>query len=219
MFSRRSARTTVWCLARRLLAPNPCSISPSRSGQILLDCPEHLSDEWSRRWNAQVSCFQRPARLKAAVKTFVVDSADCARAFALREAARKCRDGTSFATEKEFASASTDWPMSRLVAIWNKLPGAKPVSKFKDRSTALRRIWAAISALEPETRTKVELVIGLLSQPAGATLKEIMAATGWQAHSVRGFISGQLSKRLGFEVKSFKRQGERAYRISLRKPV
>ena len=57
-----------------------------------------------------------------------------------------------------------------------------------------------------------ELIIGLLKQPSGATLTEIMAATGWQAHSVRGFICTQ-PKRLGFQVESFKRQGERVYRI------
>src|SRR5579871_106956 len=162
--------------------------------------------------------FPVTCEVQTAMKTFVVDSANCARAYASREAARKCRDGTPFTTEKDFVSASADWPMSRLVAIWNNLPGTRPVRKFKDRSTALRRIWASIHSLVPETRTKIELVIGMLSQPAGATLKEIMAATGWQAHSVRGFISGQLSKRLRFQVKSFTREGERVYRISLRKP-
>jgi hypothetical protein len=61
--------------------------------------------------------------------------------------------------------------------------------------------------------TKKELVIGLLKQPSGASLKEIMAATGWQAHTVRGFLSDQRSQRLGFRVLSYKRQGERAYRL------
>jgi len=56
-------------------------------------------------------------------------------------------------------------------------------------------------------------VIALLERPAGASLKAIMSATGWQAHSVRGFISGQLGKRLGFRVKSFERDGERVYAI------
>jgi len=46
-----------------------------------------------------------------------------------------------------------------------------------------------------------------------ATLSDIMAETGWQAHSVRRFISGQLSKRDGFRIKSFKGGGERVYRI------
>ncbi|MGD1092123.1 MAG: DUF3489 domain-containing protein [Bryobacteraceae bacterium] len=61
--------------------------------------------------------------------------------------------------------------------------------------------------------TKTERIIALLKRPSGATLNELMAETGWQPHSVRGFISGQLSKRLGFRIKSFKRAGERVYRI------
>ena len=54
-----------------------------------------------------------------------------------------------------------------------------------------------------------------LRQSEGATLKDIMKATGWQAHSVRGFISGSLGKKMGLNVESFKRPyGERAYRVS-----
>ena len=102
--------------------------------------------------------------------------------------------------------------MLRLVAIWNRLPGVKPVGKFTHRSIALRRIWAAIQVLAPGAGTKSELIIGMVNQPSGATLKEIMAATGWQAHSVRGFLCAQPKKR-GFQVESFKRQGERVYRI------
>jgi hypothetical protein len=40
-----------------------------------------------------------------------------------------------------------------------------------------------------------------------------MSATGWQAHSIRGFISAQLGKRMGLRVKSFTRAGERVYKI------
>jgi hypothetical protein len=102
--------------------------------------------------------------------------------------------------------------MLRLVEIWNKLPGVTPVRKFRDRSTALRRIWTAIQALAPEAKTKIELVIGMINRTSGATLAEIMAATGWQAHTVRGFICVQ-PKELGVKVESFKREGERVYRI------
>lgn len=48
--------------------------------------------------------------------------------------------------------------------------------------------------------TKKEIVIGLLSRHDGATLEELMNATGWQAHSVRGFISGTLRKKHGLSV-------------------
>jgi Protein of unknown function (DUF3489) len=44
-------------------------------------------------------------------------------------------------------------------------------------------------------------------------LVETMKATGWQAHSVRGFLSGQLGKKMGLRVRSFQRNGERVYAI------
>jgi hypothetical protein len=57
-------------------------------------------------------------------------------------------------------------------------------------------------------------VLALLKRPTGATLKEIMAATNWQAHSVRGFISGALGKRMGLTVESTRREdGERVYQL------
>ena len=62
--------------------------------------------------------------------------------------------------------------------------------------------------------TKVEKVIALLREPKGATLQTIMAATGWQAHSVRGFISAQLVKKRKLRVKSFKRADQRVYKIN-----
>ncbi len=44
-------------------------------------------------------------------------------------------------------------------------------------------------------------------------LVDSMQATGWQAHSVRGFMSGHLRKKLGLRVKSFRRNGERVYSL------
>jgi hypothetical protein len=62
--------------------------------------------------------------------------------------------------------------------------------------------------------SKAAKIIGLLKRPNGATLAEIMKATNWQAHSVRGFISGSLGKKMGLTVASAKREnGERAYSI------
>jgi transglutaminase/protease-like cytokinesis protein 3 len=61
--------------------------------------------------------------------------------------------------------------------------------------------------------TKTDQVLSLLKQPSGVTLKQIMEITGWQAHSVRGFISGHVAKKMGLRVKSFRRDGERAYAI------
>jgi hypothetical protein len=56
-------------------------------------------------------------------------------------------------------------------------------------------------------------VLALLKRPAGASLKQLMKATGWQSHSIRGFLSGHLHKKLGLRLKSFRRDGERIYLI------
>ena len=63
--------------------------------------------------------------------------------------------------------------------------------------------------------TKTAKVLALLKRPGGATAKELMKATGWQAHSVRGFLSGTLGKKMGLAVESTKREdGERQYKIA-----
>ena len=60
---------------------------------------------------------------------------------------------------------------------------------------------------------KASSIIALLRSKRGATIPELMEATGWQAHSVRGFLAGALRKRHGLEPASEKRAGElRRYR-------
>jgi len=62
--------------------------------------------------------------------------------------------------------------------------------------------------------SKTATVIALLERKNGATLTELRNATGWLAHSVRGFISGTLGKKMGRTVESTKREdGERVYSI------
>jgi len=62
--------------------------------------------------------------------------------------------------------------------------------------------------------SKTDKILELLKRKDGATLAEIMKATDWQAHSVRGFISGTLGKKMGLTVISTKGEnGERSYSI------
>lgn len=209
----RSARLRVYRgNLQAICGPKNYDKSPQKRSTLCLTVQASGVSDGLRR-NFPKSQFPGHREVKITMKRFVIDPANGTKVYASSQAARQCLNGVPFATEKEFASIAAEWPMLRLVAIWNKLPGLKPVSRFKDRSTALRRIWAALQVLVPGTGTKKELVIGLLKQPSGTSLKEIMAATGWQAHTVRGFIAAQLSKRFGFRVLSFKRQGERAYRL------
>jgi len=70
-------------------------------------------------------------------------------------------------------------------------------------------------AATPGQGSKSAHVIALLEKSKGATLAELMKATGWQAHSVRGFLSGTLRKKMGLNIESTKRGGEeRVYSIS-----
>src|SRR5947209_4498168 len=60
--------------------------------------------------------------------------------------------GSSFASEQELQELASQWPMKRLVEIWNRLPGVEPVARFTDRKTAIARIWRA---LQPKTDKRV----------------------------------------------------------------
>jgi hypothetical protein len=62
--------------------------------------------------------------------------------------------------------------------------------------------------------SKAAKVLDLLKRPGGASMKELLKATGWQPHSVRGFLSGAVRKKMGLTVKSTKTDdGERTYSV------
>ena len=56
-------------------------------------------------------------------------------------------------------------------------------------------------------------MVALLRRPSGATITAIMEATGWQAHTVRGFLAGVVRQKLGLTLQSEKTDGERVYRV------
>jgi hypothetical protein len=215
-----------------------------------------------------------------------------------------------FRNEGGLAKLAADWPAARLVEIWNSLRGESPVKKFKDRATAVSRIWKAVQSLgeavpaelsgpeaepagevapsaeernpapevtpaaePPETApvpdqeasetappeaevatpvapqtpdvapsaapagnkatrakkttvaastkvpgapregSKTSQVIAMLKREGGTTLDEIMTATGWQKHTVRGFIA--ILGKKGTKIESFKSEaGARTYKAA-----
>jgi hypothetical protein len=82
------------------------------------------------------------------------------------------------------------------------------------------RTAKAVAPVAPQRRasgsaaTKTEKILALLQRPGGTTIAAVMKATGWQAHSVRAFLSATIGKRMGLTVTSTLRDnGERAYMI------
>jgi hypothetical protein len=193
------------------------------------------------------------------MKLFNIDRENNITAFAKRKDA-EAATGDTFRSETELSELTATWPASRLVEIWNSIPGCVPVKKFTNRKTAVLRIWKAIQSLDGggaanasiltseespasnrstrarnKTRgsqtgdpiptptaevvarsdSKTAKVLAMLRQTEGATLQQIMSVTGWQAHSVRGFVSGTLGKKLHLTVVSVKGEdGQRRYSVA-----
>jgi Protein of unknown function (DUF3489) len=169
---------------------------------------------------------------------FTIDKDNNITACASVREAKSNPEAERFQSEKELTNLTSGWPGSRLVEIWNSLPGVSPIKKFTSHQIGVKRIWAAIQNLAPtdgkparrvaakkgksrkqaagarEKGSKTATVLELLKRSGGATLKDLMDATEWQAHSVRGFLSGTVGKKMGLTVVSSKEEnGTRNYSI------
>ena len=87
----------------------------------------------------------------------------------------------------------------------------------QEKQDAVKRLLKVGVEGRPRTRenSKQATVIQMLQRPEGATINQICAATGWQAHTVRGTFAGAFKKKLGLSITSEKPEGgERIYRIA-----
>lgn len=90
----------------------------------------------------------------------------------------------------------------------NRARKAKP----KRSSKTLVEFGTTQLAQQQPARTKLAIIVEMLSRPEGTSLKELAAAAGWQVHSVRGVLAGSLKKK-GFVIERETIDGERRYRI------
>ena len=136
-----------------------------------------------------------------------------------REAPAALNEGEIVVASNEELHAA---PLSskQLLTLWNALPGVAKRKKVGDRRALIDQLWSAIEALpdpEPQPdvhrRSKQDGVIAMLRRPEGATVDEVVSATGGQRHTVRGVFSGTLKKKLGLTLASAKEQ-RRVYRIA-----
>jgi hypothetical protein len=125
-------------------------------------------------------------------------------------AAPKGETTSMIPTDKPVAAvpAAADTKPSRAEKSKHKKPPARRPSK---KATLRQRAQKTIAARRGPKTAKI---LALLRRPGGASLDQLKKATGWQAHSVRGFLSGALKKKMGLRIDSAKRDGERTYRLA-----
>lgn len=111
----------------------------------------------------------------------------------------------SFQNAAELGRLLADATMKDIVRCYGMV-AANPVPagfRFKNRATGVLRIWADVHFMVPkpvpDVPTKKQQVLDLLARPNGATGEELQQLTGWQAHTVRGFLSSMraLGARIG----------------------
>jgi hypothetical protein len=88
------------------------------------------------------------------------------------------------------------------------------MSKSAKKRSPAKSASSAPSAQPSTAGSKQSRVIAMLQSPAGATIAAMMKATGWQQHSVRGFLAGVVRKRLKLKLGSTKVDGNRVYQIT-----
>jgi len=90
----------------------------------------------------------------------------------------------------------------------------KKAKSGKKATPAKKTPKGAKKATGARDGSKTAMILDMLKRPGGATAKDLLKATGWQPHSLRGFISGTLGKKMGLTVASTKgNDGERSYSV------
>jgi hypothetical protein len=128
----------------------------------------------------------------------------------------KSRNTKSAAPKKGSAQSKT---ASRRKVTSPAANAKKPTRSVESKAERVAAAKTPLKAHQPQVErvTKRERVLTMLSQPEGASIAEMMQATDWQQHSVRGFLAGTVKKKLGFSLTSLKpNDGVRRYRIETR---
>ena len=102
------------------------------------------------------------------------------------------------------------------IQVKPKSTGPDPSLSLPPKSTPTPKLVKPSGVPAPsklKAASKQDQIIALLHKPQGVNLTELMQATSWQAHSIRGFLSGTIKKKLNLNLISQKIDGAQVYRI------
>lgn len=119
-------------------------------------------------------------------------------------------------TAKDQAEASGEQPKASTKAKRAKQGASVAPKKGKSakKASPAKKAPKAKKAAKAREGSKTDQVLALLRRPGGVTAQELMKATGWQPHSVRGFLSGTVRKKMGLTLVSTKGEdGDRSYSV------
>jgi hypothetical protein len=120
---------------------------------------------------------------------------------------------TSGAAQEPKAATKPN-PASRRPRVAPSEPRSRKKTTLAKKAAKAPKKAMSAKAKRARENTKTAKVLDLLKRRGGATIKELMKATGWLPHSVRGFISGTIGKKMGLTVESTKvEDGERRYSV------
>ena len=111
--------------------------------------------------------------------------------------------------------ATSPKKMSSTVPVQRSNVNPRTTSKKSPVTRAAKRsVPSDDRKADAQPTGKIAAITTLLRRPKGASIDDLMKATGWQAHSVRGAISAAIKKKLGLKVMSEKTGAVRLYRIA-----
>jgi hypothetical protein len=117
-------------------------------------------------------------------------------------------------TETAVPAATTETKVTKKAAAGARRANVAPAKGKAGKKAAPKKKAPKSARNDAREGSKTATILELLKRPGGVTAKELMKATSWQPHSLRGFLSGTIGKKMGLTVASTKGEdGERSYSV------
>lgn len=117
-------------------------------------------------------------------------------------------------TETAPAAATTEPKATKKANAGARRAKAAPAKAKATKKTTPKKKAPRSARNDAREGTKTATILDLLKRAGGVTAKDLLKATNWQSHSLRGFLSGTVGKKMGLTVTSTKgNDGERSYSV------